>query len=52
MATPRFGSATSYFIPQATGQVCGAIRKPGKFRLMEYTQLVSSNRKDASGEPV
>lgn len=52
MATPRFVSATNYFVPSATGQVVGFIRKPGSYKLMDYVQLVSSKREDSRGHPI
>src|SRR5215831_8695695 len=52
MPTPRYPSATNLFIPQATGEVVGFIRKPGAFKLMDYVQLVRGTRTDATGWPV
>lgn len=52
MVTPRFPSSTNLFVPQATGQVVGYLRKPGKFKLLEYAQLVKSTRTGGDGWPV
>jgi hypothetical protein len=52
MTTPRYPSATNLFIPSATGQVIGFIRKPGQFKLLEYAQLVKSTRENGLGQPV
>ncbi len=52
MVTPRYVSATNGFIPGATGQVIGFLRTPGKFKLLEYAQLVKSTRKGGDGWPV
>ncbi len=52
MATPRFASATNVFIPEATGQVIGFLRKPGRFKLLDYAQLVKGSRTGGDGKPV
>lgn len=52
MATPRFFSNTNLFVPEATGQVIGFLRQPGAFKLMQYAQLVKSNRNGGDGKPV
>jgi len=52
VATPRFASATSVFIPQATGQVVAYVRDPNKFKINKYWQTVRSARENGSGQPV
>ncbi len=52
MATPRYPGATDVFIPQATGQVIGFLRRPGQFKLLEYVQIVKSTREGGDGWPV
>ncbi len=52
MATPRFFSNTSLFIPEATGQVIGFLRNSGQFKFMQYSQLVKSSRTGGDGKPV
>ncbi len=52
MATPRFPSAVNLFNAQATGQVIGYLRKPGKFKLLDYAQIVKSTREGGDGWPV
>ena len=52
MTTPRFPLATNLFIPQATGQVIGYLRQPGKFKLLDYAQIVKSTRTGGDGWPV
>src|SRR5581483_9547667 len=52
MTTPRFPSASNLFIPEATGQVIGYLRKPGRFKLFDYAQLVKSTSTDRKGWPV
>ncbi len=52
MSTPRFPSSTNLFIPGATGQVIGYLRRPGKFKLLEYAQMVKSSRTGGDGWPV
>lgn len=43
MATYRFASATSGFIPKATGQVISYIRDPKKFALNRYCQFIETD---------
>lgn len=52
MATPRFASPSNVFIPAATGQVIGYIREPGKFKLLDYCQMVKSKSQDEAGKPI
>src|SRR5438132_317515 len=52
MPTPRFPSATNLFMPEATRQVIGFLREPGKFKLLEYAQMVKSTGTDKAGKPV
>ena len=50
--TPRLFSPTNVFIPQATRDVVGYIRKPGQFKLLDYVQMVGSTSKDDAGKPI
>lgn len=52
MPTPRFPSATNLFLPGATRQVIGFLRKPGRFKLLDYIQFVKSDGSDREGKPV
>jgi hypothetical protein len=52
VTTPVFPSSTNLFIPSATGQVIGYLRKPGRFKLFEYAQIVKSSGTDKKGWPV
>ncbi len=52
MPTPAFPSATNLFSAQATGQVISYLRTPGKFKLMDYAQIVKSTRTGGDGWPV
>lgn len=52
MPTPRFPSASNLFMPAATKQVIGFLRKPGRFKLLDYVQLVKSSGTDKEGKPV
>jgi hypothetical protein len=40
--TPRYLSSTSGFVPQATGQVISYIRRPDKFAVNRYAQMIES----------
>lgn len=50
--TPRFFSPTNGFVPSATNQLIGYMRTPGKYKLLDYTQLVGSKSEDSTGKPI
>jgi hypothetical protein len=50
--TPVFSSPSNLFIPEATGQVVAYLRQPGKFKLLDYAQIVGSTKTDSKGWPV
>ncbi len=50
--TPRFFGPTGSFLIEATGQMIGFVREPGRFKLLDYVQVVKSEEENKKGKPV
>lgn len=49
---PRFFGPTGSFLIEATGQMIGFVREPGRFKLLDYVQVVKSSEENKKGKPV